>query len=686
MPRSLSCRLIGVLALLIAAACSGAGDGASPRSIGGLDEVLARGTLRILRPTRDRAEPLPRTGNSLRFEYELVETYCSHIGVEPEYVYVDSRDRLIPSLLEGRGDVIVGNMTVTEKRREQVAFTVSVAVVREQLVKRANDVHLVNARQLAGRRVAVRPSSSFWSTLEKLRARHAGIEVQQVSEDLDIGEILERVALGQYDVTIADSNVAAAYRDAAMGIVPAFDVSKDRPIAWAVRPGNDALRRSLDQYLTKVQLYDRGDELLVDDLDKMRRRRSLRLVTPNSPTTYFMWRGELMGFEYELVREFARSEGLRLEVVVPPGGNDLFDWLRDGRGDIVADNLSPPLSEAGVALTTPFNHVTQVVISRRDERTPRSEADLAGRVFTVKRSSSYWTTLESLLERGVAIGLQAAPENESTEEIIGKVAAGEYDLTLADDTIAAIELSWRSEVTAPFAVTDRRPTVWAVRDSNPELLAALDGFVAREYRGLVYNVIRDRYFGDPARMRSHHAERITPSGSISPYDELVKKYAGLYGFDWLLIVAQMYQESRFDPTAQSFAGARGLMQVLPRTGLELGFENLDDPESAIHAGVKYLDWARERFPEVHAVRDRTWFALAAYNAGPGHVRYARRLAEQEGLDPNRWFGNVENAMLLLSRPSYAQDSPHGYCRCSEPVRYVREIRSRYNAYVEMLGL
>ena len=147
----------------------------------------------------------------------------------------------------------------------------------------------------------------------------------------------------------------------------------------------------------------------------------------------------------------------------------------------------------------------------------------------------------------------------------------------------------------------------------------------------------------------------------------------------------MYQESRFEPEAKSWAGARGLMQVLPRTAKEFGFDDLKDPETGIHAGVKYLDWVRERFEVELPVKDRMWFALAAYNAGAGHVRDARRLARQQGWDPNRWFDNVEQAMLLLSRREYANAAQHGYCRCNEPVQYVREIQTRYNAYVETVG-
>ena len=176
--------------------------------------------------------------------------------------------------------------------------------------------------------------------------------------------------------------------------------------------------------------------------------------------------------------------------------------------------------------------------------------------------------------------------------------------------------------------------------------------------------------------------RASQTGELSPYDTLVKKYAKQYGFDWRLMVAQMYQESRFDPEARSWAGALGLMQVLPKTARGFGFDNLHSPEEGIHAGIKYLAWVRDRFEPELSVKDRMWFALAAYNVGQGHVFDARRVARQQGLNPNRWFGNVEKAIRLLSKKQYARQARHGYCRCSEPEKYVREITQRYEAYVQ----
>jgi len=173
-------------------------------------------------------------------------------------------------------------------------------------------------------------------------------------------------------------------------------------------------------------------------------------------------------------------------------------------------------------------------------------------------------------------------------------------------------------------------------------------------------------------------------GRLSPYDEILKKHSKRYGLDWRLMAAQAYQESLFDPEAESWAGAKGLFQLLPSTGLELGFEDLGDPEAGIQAGVRYMHQILARLEPRVPLKHRLRFALAAYNAGFGHLQDARRLAAEESLDPDKWFGHTEKAMLLLSQPRYYQRARYGYVRGSETVRYVSEIQNRYDHYVTLV--
>jgi len=193
-----------------------------------------------------------------------------------------------------------------------------------------------------------------------------------------------------------------------------------------------------------------------------------------------------------------------------------------------------------------------------------------------------------------------------------------------------------------------------------------------------------RYFEDARIATEVRAQDAGTLQGLSSFDRLFRKYAQQYGFDWRLLAAQSYQESRFDPQAKSLAGALGLFQVLPRTAREMGFTRLEDPEQGAHAGIKHLAGLADRLETTLPVQQRMRFALAAYNCGWGHLADARQLARTKALDPDKWFKNVERAMLLLQQPAYYARARHGYVRGTEPVRYVSEIQTRYENYLKLV--
>ena len=245
--------------------------------------------------------------------------------------------------------------------------------------------------------------------------------------------------------------------------------------------------------------------------------------------------------------------------------------------------------------------------------------------------------------RGVELRLQPVPPEQEPETTIARVADGEYDLTLVDDHIAKNAGVWHENVRPALEIGEPVAHRWAVRADNEQLLAAANRFLDRAYRGEFYNVIYAKYFRDRERIRRYQTQRVTLGSGrqLSPYDDLIQQYAQRHGFDWRLIAAQMFQESGFDPDARSWVGAIGLMQVMPRTAQQVGITgNLQDPETNIRAGTRYMEWLSERFEEDLRVRDRIWFMLAAFNAGVGHVRDARRLAAQLGVVQNAWSKTV----------------------------------------------
>ena len=395
-----------------------------------------------------------------------------------------------------------------------------------------------------------------------------------------------------------------------------------------------------------------------------------------------------MGFEYELARRFAKRLGVRLEMIVTPSREALNEWLLEGKGDMVAASITIPEDEKDSPLrySRPYDKVYELVVGRSAENEVEDIKQLKNRSFHVRKSSSYWRTLSELNKtHGIGLKIIPVPEYEETEEIIAKVAAGEYDLTIADSNILDIELTWRDDIKSILNLGEEVDHGWVVREGTEKLLEAINHYIRKEYRGEFYNITRRKYFEKSKTIKKRLEQRVDGGNqnTLSPYDEFAKEYAGKYHFDWRMIVAQMYQESRFNPNAKSWAGARGLMQVMPRTAKQLGVKDIKDPKQSVEAGVKYLDWLRDRFDSELPVKDRMWFTLAAYNAGAGHVHDARSLARKMGWQSNRWFGNVEQAMLLLSKRKYSKKAKHGYVRGSEPVKYVRQIRDRYLAYVKL---
>jgi membrane-bound lytic murein transglycosylase F len=327
-----------------------------------------------------------------------------------------------------------------------------------------------------------------------------------------------------------------------------------------------------------------------------------------------------------------------------------------------------------------------VVLPASDKATKTLE-DLKGKRISVRKSSSYYTTLGKLKAKyGFEIDL--LPEDLETEDALRQVGEGKIAATVADSDIVEIELTYTNKIRSLGPLGEPVDLGWAVRKDQPKLLAAADAYLKKIYRGIFYNMSVKKYFKDGRTSReSAGDDRADKDGHLSAYDELTKKRARQFELDWRLVTSQMYQESHFDPKAKSWVGAVGLMQVMPKTGAELKISDLIDPDQGIHAGIMLLARYSKMFDDPSIKdKDRIRFALAGYNCGPGHVSDGRRLAKDLGLDPNRWFGNVEKAMLMLADPKTARKARYGYCRCSEPVKYVSEIQTRYDAYSKLVPL
>jgi membrane-bound lytic murein transglycosylase F len=652
------------------------------------DDIKKRGRLRIIISANiGGGSYLPRNGSPVSQQHEIAEAFAHRHGLVPELIITDSFGEMIPALAAGKGDIIVGNLTVTESRRKHIEFSVPLDHVREQVLVNTDNDSIHTVSDLNHKRVMVSHASTFWEALLWLKEnKYKHIDLVPRPKDLVDEDEIDLLVKGEIDATIRDSNIVDMYSTYRDGFKVATNFSNQRDIAWGVRKKATGLLLALNEFLQLEHLAHNDHRIHTDDFDFIKKRRVLRVLLRNNASSYFLYKGELMGFEYELARKFARSHGLRLEVVVPPSHRELLSWLVEGRADLAIGFLEPneKRKAMGIAFSTPYNHEAQHVVVHKGDGLKNLQ-ELTSRTVTVRPSSSYWQALQRLHKEGYSIPSQAAPENMETEELIRQVANKNIEVTFADAHILDIELAKSTAVKSAFTLGEKRPQAIAIRQQNTQLVAAVNDFINRNHRGKFYNVLYNKYFKSRKSIKRLARGRIENlnTNRLSPWDETTRRYAERYGFDWRLITAQMYQESRFNPNARSFAGAEGLMQLMPRTAKSIGIKDLKNPEDSIHGGVKYMDWLRDRFDDKLPVSVKLWFTLAAYNAGHGHVRDAQRLARQKGWDDTRWFDHTEKAMLLLSKKTYSSKARYGYVDGEEPVKYVREIKNRFEAYVNL---
>jgi membrane-bound lytic murein transglycosylase F len=715
-----STRVLSLFALTLAvSACPPSGDGKPRSSDGGpvgdgdgdiqqvaasgakarelivdtsdLDAIVARKRLRVL-VYGDGEVVLPRAGASTATDQELAAAFAQSLKIDVEPIVVEKYGDLIPMLLEGKGDLIAARMADTEERKKLVAFSRPTAVVAEMLVTKKGDAAAPKTlAELAGKTITVRKSSSYRETLDKLLTKDppeglkgVTVTIADAPEDADTERLVQDVATGKIAYTMCDSDLFDHIHAFTPDVEATLPIKEGRQIAFAIRPGNAKLKAAADAFLVQSALTTHAKKLSTGDLDEMKKRGSLRMLTRNNAVSYFLHQGNQRGFDYELLRMFAKEQGLRLDVIVPADASELLPWLTEGRGDVIAAQLSDTDERRNsIEFSEPYLFAEEVLVQPAGEAPIASVADLKGKTIHVRKSSSYRTTLDALKAEG-GFTIVDAPEEKETEQLIAMVGRKEIPLTVADSNIANVELTYRSDVQTTLVLKADRKIAYGVRKENKALKEALDAFVKKNFKGLEYNVLKKQYFENKKNIDTAHASDTRATGALSIYDELIKQRSKEYGLDWRLMAAQAYQESRFDPEAKSWVGALGLFQVMPATGKEMGFVNLKDPDEGTHAGVKYMAKLIDQFEKDLPFKQRVRFALASYNAGRGHVEDARRLAKEQGLNPDKWFGNVEKAMLLLQEPKYSKKARHGYCRGEEPVKYVSEIQSRYDNYLTVV--
>ncbi|HEY5791166.1 MAG TPA: transporter substrate-binding domain-containing protein [Gammaproteobacteria bacterium] len=438
-----------------------------------------------------------------------------------------------------------------------------------------------------------------------------------------------------------------------------------------------------EQALLEIPL---GGQPFSGDLDGMLERRQIRALVVTNRTHYFVERGRQYGLSYESLKAFeaavnkrhkSAAKHLRTHVVfIPVSRDQLLPALRDGYGDIAVAALTiTPERQKQVDFATPMTSgIDEIAVTGPKSPPLVTVDDLSGNEVFVRKSSSYYEHLVALNRRFKAAGrapvrLREAPETLEDEDLMEMVSAGLVGIVVVDDYKARLwakilpDLVLHPEV----AVNRDGQFAWMIRHGSPKLKAEIDAFAAKHRQGTLFgNTLIKRYTGS-----TRFIDTATGDADLQRFRrvvELFREYGDRYKVDHLLMMAQAYQESRLDHSVKSPAGAIGIMQIMPSTGAELGVGDIAKLENNVHGGVKYLRSLIDRYfaDQPMSDLDKMLFGFAAYNAGPGRVRQLRGEATKQGLDPNRWFNQVER---VAARKIGA-----------ETVNYVANIYKYYVAY------
>lgn len=433
------------------------------------------------------------------------------------------------------------------------------------------------------------------------------------------------------------------------------------------------------------------------DLPNILKKGKLTVLAENSTATYFIYRGKKMGLEYELLKEYAEHLGVQLEIKMVDNIDELSALLNNGKGDLIACNLTITKERAKTfAFSKPYLRASQVLVQRKpkDWRSMKASEwkrqlisdplELIHKTIHVWKNSSYYDRLTHLQEElGDTIYIEGVSGDVIPEELIEQVAEGVIDYTVTDENVAKINSRFYNNIDISLALSVKQQIAFAMRKENPMLLEHFNNWLVEFMKTTTFRYIKHKYLNISQFSSKSKDEFSTLGGKrISRFDQAIQKVAGEYNWDWRLLAALVYQESKFKTGEISWAGAYGLMQFMPGTGPSYGVYPDSPPDVQIRGGMKKLN---KNYGDWHMISDsiqRIKFTLATYNAGLGHIKDAQFLAEKYGDDPNLWDNHVEKYVLRLSKPKYYRERGvrNGYLRGNETYNYVREIFSRFAEY------
>lgn len=438
--------------------------------------------------------------------------------------------------------------------------------------------------------------------------------------------------------------------------------------------------------------WNRGDGTY--DFPQILQADTLRVLTLNTSTSYFIYRDQPMGYHYDMIRDFCKHHGLVPQIIVAGNTGAMLQMLQNREADLIAYNMPVTNALKDSVLYCGLQQISHQVLVQRAARGDTLLTDvtgLIGKQVTVMDASKYRDRMNNLnneLGGGILIDIVDS-DTIVVEDLIRMVSRGEIAYTVADDDLAMLNHTYFGNLNVDIPVSFDQRASWVVRKDTPLLADSLNSWIENKSSGPAFLRIIKRYFEETKGyfdIGRPSFREITGHGVISPFDSYFKRYGKESGIDWRLLASISYQESNFETDGQSWAGAIGLMGLMPATAASLGTEGdqLFDPEKNINTGTLYLKNLLHTFRFIDNPDERMKMTLAAYNGGIGHISDAMALTEKYGANKEVWEGNVERYLQLKRLEQYYQDPvcKNGYFRADETVNYVRDVIGRWEIYKE----
>ncbi len=423
-----------------------------------------------------------------------------------------------------------------------------------------------------------------------------------------------------------------------------------------------------------------------NDLKEIIKSDTLKVATMYGSTSYFLFRDELLGFDYEMTENLADYLHLNLEIKIAKTQKEMEQWLEEGKVDIVAYNIIQTKElKRKFSFVLPQEESYQVLVQNLGANSISEVTELAGKTVYVNENSIFHTRLKALNEEiGGTIDIKIAPDSLSNDDLIDMVAENKIPYTLAYHNTAILHKNYQRTLDCHMPVGFEQNNGWLVRKKSHDLRKIIEKWQKVPETALTQNNLLHKYWEVSPFFALRNVT--IPKGAISPFDRFFKKYAPQINWDWRLLAALAYHESHFDNTVVSWVGAAGLMQLMPHTASNFGLDKDTkfDPERNIEAGVQYIKSLNLSFRQIENNEERTKFILAAYNSGPAHILDAMALARKYGKNPHIWNNQVEYFLQKKSEPEFYNDPvvKYGYFRGKETVRYVQNTLDTYKKYLK----